>query len=186
MNEFKVLNNSRYDLHWLLRCQRNSLSPSTQLDDTRRATQGSLSSVNPAINLMSQKRFSVTSNFWMKREKEAIVVVVSMDRIIIISTACRVAMWDYDYVFTSWVGSQQASSARCVPAPRFFTQSTRVNDSKLIHTHFHPPSLSDGTSPDHVGAVNNDNVMMILIELHFIKILSAWWLSCQERGGGDE
>lgn len=40
-----------------------------------------------------------------------------------------------------------------------------MNDSKLIHTHF-----------IHVEAVNNDNVMMMLIELYFIKILCAWKL----------
>lgn len=94
--------------------------------------------------------------------------------IIIIITTCRracVAMWLRIHVCS---GAHSKLNWEALGAK--ILQPATVNDSKLIHT-----------SAD-VGAVNNDSVMMMLIELCFIKILvsteappshderkSPWW-----------
>jgi hypothetical protein len=62
-------------------------------------------------------------------------------------------------------------------APRFRLRLCRregargVNDSKLIHIALRTDEQISPGFFGHVEAVNNDNVMMMLIELSFIKIL---------------
>lgn len=128
---------------------------------------------------MSQKWFSFLLE-WVEKQTHDVRVGLDVEKFVVVISSSILWLSSGSRLVVSPCEIMITYSCVCRTASSFLEawrhdsfDWQRVNDSKLIHTSF-PLSLFDPRTIS--KAVNN--VMMMLIELCFIKILWAWWIRC--------